>query len=85
MYSPVHLPPYDFSSAYHKPRPRLEDSEEDGAKGENREAAVDTQSIPVNEDPPPYSDKRHEGSRPPSYDEALKVVTINVEECTSGL
>ena len=85
MYSPVHLPPYDFSSAYHKPRPRLEDSEEDGAKGENREAAVDTQSIPVNEDPPPYSDKRHEGSRPPSYDEALKVVAINVEECTSGL
>ena len=85
MHSPVHLPPYDFSSAYHKPRPRLEDSEEDGAKGESREAAVDTQSIPVNEDPPPYNDQRYEGSRPPSYDEALKVLAINVEECTSGL
>lgn len=88
MYSPVHLPPYDFSSAYHKPRPRLEDSEEDGAKGEgseSHEAAVDTQSIPANEDPPPYSDQRYEGSGPPSYDEALKVLAINVEECTSGL
>lgn len=79
MYSPVHLPPYDFSSAYHKPRPRLEDSEEDGAKAESSEAAVDTQSIPANEDPPPYSDQRYEGSKPPSYE------AINVEECTSGL
>lgn len=89
MYSPVHLPPYDFSSAYHKPRPRLEDSEEDGVEGESSEsseAAVDTQSIPVNEDPPPYSDQRYEGLRsPPSYDEALKGLAINVEECTSGL
>ena len=85
MYSPVHLPPYDFSSAYHKPRPRSEDSAENGAEGESSEAAVDTQSIPMNEDPPPYSDQCYEGSRsPPSYDEALKV-TINVEECTSGL
>ena len=86
MYSPVHLPPYDFSSAYHKPRPRPEDSEESGAEGESSEAVVDSQSIPVpDEDPPPYSDQRYEGSQsPPSYDEVLKV-TINVEQCTSGL
>ena len=89
MFSPVHLPPYDFSSAYHKPRPRLEDSEEDrveGGSSESSETAVDVQSIPVNEEPPPYSDQRYEGSRsPPSYDEALKELAINVEECTSGL
>jgi len=89
MNSPVHLPPYDFSSAYHKPRPRIEDSDGDRAEGErseNSETAVDAQSIPVNEDPPPYSDQRYEGSRsPPSYDEALKGLAITVEECTSGL
>ena len=87
MYSPVHLPPYDFTSAYHKPRPRLE--EEEGAErpsSESTETAVDAQSIPINEDPPPYSDQRYEGSQsPPSYDEALKELAINVEECTSGL
>ena len=86
MFSPVHLPPYDFSSAYHKPRPRLEDTEEDGGEGESSGAAVDAQSIPINEDPPPYSDQQYEGScKPPSYDEALKVLAINVEESTSGL
>lgn len=86
MYSPVYLPPYDFSSAYHKPRPRSEDSEENGAERECSEAALDSQSVPVNEDPPPYSDQRYQGSRsPPSYDEALKVLAVNVEEITSGL
>lgn len=86
MFSPVHLPPYDFSSAYHKPRPRSEDLEEDGGEGESGGATVEAQSIPINEDPPPYSDQRYEGScKPPSYDEALMVLATNVEESTSGL
>ena len=85
MFSPVHLPPYDFSSAYHKPRPRFEDVEEDGAERESSDA-LDSQSIPVNEDPPPYSDQQYKGScKPPSYDEALTVLAMNVEESTSGL
>ena len=68
----VRLPPYDFSSAYHKPRPM---TEEDTGEGEPPgETNVDVQSI--NEDPPPYSDQRFESqSNPPSYDEALKVST----------
>ena len=86
MFYPVHLPPYDFSSAYHKPRPRLENAEEDGAEPRESSDALDSQSIPVNEDPPPYTDQRYEGScKPPSYDEALTVLATNVEESTSGL
>lgn len=77
----VRLPPYDFSSAYHKPRPM---TEEDTGEGESLgETNVDVQNI--NEDPPPYSDQRFESqSNPPSYDEALEVST-DAEESSSRL
>ena len=69
----VRLPPYDFSSAYHKPRPMSEEA--DTGEGETAdETIVDVENI--NEDPPPYSDQRFGSqSNPPSYDEALKVST----------
>lgn len=77
----VHLPPYDFNSAYDKPPPRSEDAEDDR---ESYEAAPDAQSI--NEDPPPYSDQRYGNSpSPPSYEDVLKVSATNVEGSTSGL
>ena len=78
----VRLPPYDFSSAYHKPRPM---TEEDTIEGESPvEVTCDDQSI--NEDPPPYSDQQFEGlTSPPSYDDALKVSTNTGESSSSRL
>ena len=67
----VRLPPYDFSSAYHKPRPMTE--EELTGEGQSDEVIVDVEAC--NEDPPPYSDQLASQSSPPSYDEALKVST----------
>ncbi|KAJ7391022.1 hypothetical protein OS493_021042 [Desmophyllum pertusum] len=89
LFPQVRLPPYDFSSAYHKPRPRTGESDEDGGEGEPSDAAAfDTQSI-GSEDPPPYAycEQRCDSSAcsPPSYDEALNVLATDVEENTSGL
>lgn len=75
------LPPYDFYSAYDKPRPRSEEGEDDE---EAFEPPPDTQSI--NEEPPPYSDQRYGNtSNPPSYEDVLKVAVSNIEESSSGL
>jgi len=73
IFPQVHLPPYDFSSAYHKPRPMTEEEMNEGeSSGET--SSVDIQNI--NEDPPPYSDQQltNVTGSPPSYDEALKVL-----------
>lgn len=78
----VRLPPYDFSSAYHKPRPM---TEEDTIEVESPlEVTCDDHSI--NEDPPPYSDQQFEGlNSPPSYDEALTGSTNTGESSSSRL
>ena len=76
MFPRVRLPPYDFSSAYHKPTPM---TEEETGEGESfSDVSVDVQDI--NEDPPPYSDQQfdHLGS-PPSYNETLTVSTTTGE------
>lgn len=77
----AHLPPYDFNSAYDKPRPRSEDGED---FEEFHEPPPDTQSM--NEDPPPYSDQQYGNSpNPPSYEDFLKVAVSNTGESSSGL
>ncbi|XP_073246552.1 uncharacterized protein [Porites lutea] len=75
----VRLPPYDFSSAYHKPRPM---EEGDTVEGElPNQVSIDVENI--DEDPPPYNDQQFDHlNSPPSYDELL-VVRSNVEESTS--
>lgn len=75
----VRLPPYDFSSAYHKPRPI---EEGDSAEGElPSQVSIDVENI--DEEPPPYNDQQFDHlNSPPSYDEVL-VVRSNVGESTS--
>ena len=79
MFPQVRLPPYDFSSAYHKPRPM---EEGDTVEGElPNQVSIDVENI--DEDPPPYNDQQFDHlNSPPSYDEVL-VVRSNVEESTS--
>lgn len=78
LFPQVRLPPYDFTSAYHKPRPMTEENESIG------ESPVDTSNAAQNidEDPPPYGDleRLQIERRPPSYDEILKTSTNAAEE-----
>lgn len=65
----VRLPPYDFTAAYHKPRPMTEESIINGETSVQVEP-IDTDEV-NDDDPPPYNDTEglHTRSSPPSYDE----------------
>lgn len=71
----VRLPPYDFTGAYHKPRPITEESIING------ESCAQTETIDSDEfnddDPPPYNDTEalSTPSSPPSYDDTLTFPT----------
>ena len=71
VFPQTRLPPYDFSSAYHKPRPI---TEEENETVELTGATIDVDQD-TNEDPPPaYGNQNFENpSRPPpSYDEVFR-------------